>query len=55
MFGTLLTDLLAERVPAQEVDEDRPGEDRNDQRDERGDENAGHLAGEFRRNCFESH
>ena len=40
MLRPLLADLLAERMPAQEVDEDRSGEDRNDQRDERSDENA---------------
>jgi hypothetical protein len=30
-------------MPPQEVDEDRAGKERDDQRDERSDENAGHL------------
>ena len=40
MLGPLFADLLTERMPTGKVDEDRSGEDRNDQRNERGDENA---------------
>ena len=40
----LLADLLAELAPAQEADEARPGDDRDQQRDDAGDEDVGPLA-----------
>ena len=43
----LLADLLAELVPAQERDEPRAGEDRDDHRDQRGSEDACHYADKF--------
>ena len=47
VLRALLADVLAELVPAQEVDERRAGEDRDDQRDERRDEDACHYAVSF--------
>ena len=44
MLGPLLADVLAEFVAAQERDEARADEDRQDQRDERGDEDSRHGA-----------
>ena len=41
VLGAVLADVLAELVPAQELDELRADDDRHDQRDERGDEDAG--------------
>jgi hypothetical protein len=40
MLRPLFPDLLAVGMPPQEVDEDRAGENRDDQRDERRDEDA---------------
>src|SRR6266566_6604938 len=42
MLGSVLADVLAERVAAQELDEPRADEDRNDERYERCDENSTH-------------
>src|SRR5947209_3797334 len=47
MLRAFLADVLAELVPAQEVDEGRPAEDRDDHRDERRYENPGHYAVRF--------
>ena len=43
----LLADVLADLVPAQERDEGRPAEDRDDHGDERRNENSGHYAVKF--------
>ena len=42
VLQALLADVLAELVPAQEGDERRAAEDRDDHRDERRDEDSGH-------------
>ena len=55
VLRALLADVLAELVPAQERDERRAAEDRDDHRDERCDEDSVPLGGQVLRDDLESH